>query len=406
VSTAWERRLALACLAFGFGALPCYPALIFLAALAPPGVSVLPPSVARIVLALAVLAAIVLYALTLRHETASRVMLRAILAYIGGWAISGALGLDPATALLFVLVGLLSLAFHLGVVRYYHLPRASAVVFGSFLASGLAASLLGLAMVYAQRPPELYAIAHGRAVSTFVVPGELAGYLCFLVPVGAGIALTARRGWLRALGAAAALSGSVAMWLTYSRAGIYGLSVGIAFFIFMQRRRWWVALTLVLALALEARWLLGFDDHHNPGEDFTRLPIWHAAVRAIELFPLSGVGPGAFRHAYALLEGPSSVTQAFHAHSYLLTAFAETGVLGVATLLALWWCFGRELVRRLRAADGRARLLALALTAGFVATWVQGAVDFVQIVIFGCWIPFMAVTLEVARDGTGEPAVE
>jgi len=399
----WERRLALACLAFAFGALPCYPALIFLAALTPPGVSILPPSVARIVLALLLLAAIILYALTLRRATGSRVMLRPILVYIGGWAISGFLGLDPATAVLFVLVGLLSLAVHLGVTRYYLLPQASAVVFGSFLAGGLAASLLGLAMVYTQRPPELYALAHGRAVSTFIVPGELAGYLCFLVPAGCGVALAARRGWLRALGAAAAVAGTAAMWLTYSRAGIYGLSVGAAFFIFMQRRRWWVALTLVLALALEARWLLGFDDHHNPGEDFTRLPIWHAALRAIELFPLTGVGPGAFRHAYPLLEGPSSVPQAFHAHSYLLTALAETGVLGVATLLALWWCFGRELVRRLRAANGRVRLLALALTAGFIATWVQGAVDFVQIVIFGCWIPFMALTLEVAQPGTAEP---
>jgi len=403
VSPIAERRLALACLAFGFGALPAFPALIFVAALAPPGISILPPSVARVVLALAVLGALVVYAMALRREMAWGVMLRPILVYIGGWAIAAALGLDPATGMLFVLVGLLSLALYVAVTRYYLLPHASVAVFASFLASGLAATLLGLAMVVTQRPADLYVIVHGRAVSTFIVPGEFAGYLCFLVPVGFGIALVSRRGWLRVLGGVAAGAGLAAMWLTYSRAGIFGLSVGIAFFIFMQRRRWWLALTLVVALLLEARWLLGFDDHHNPGEDFTRLPIWHAALRAIELFPLTGVGPGAFRHAYPLLEGPSSVAQAFHAHSYLLTAFAETGVLGIATLLALWWCFGRELVRRLRVADGRARMLALALTAGFVATWVQGAVDFVQIVIFGCWIPFMALTLAVAQPVGAEP---
>jgi putative inorganic carbon (HCO3(-)) transporter len=402
MSVDWERRVALAGLAFGFGAIPLFPALIFLAALVPPGVSVVPPIVARVVLALAVLGAIAMYGLTLRRGTAWPVTVRAILVYIGGWAVAGFLGLDPATGVLFVLAGTLALSLYLGVEKYYRMPRASAVVLGSFLASGLAAALLGLVMVATRRPAELYTLAHGRAVSSFIVPGELAGYLCFLVPTGAGVALAARRGWLRALGAAAAVAGVAAMWMTYSRAGIYGLSVGAAFFIFMQRRRWWLALLLVVALALEARWLIGFDDHHNPGEDFTRLPIWHAALRAIELFPLTGVGPGAFRHVYPFLEGSSSVQQAFHAHSYLLTAFAETGALGIATLLALWWCFGRELVRRLRVADGSTRTFALALTAGFVATWVQGAVDFVQVVVFACWIPFMALTLEAARHGTAD----
>jgi len=39
------------------------------------------------------------------------------------------------------------------------------------------------------------------------------------------------------------------------------------------------------------------------------------------------------------------------------------------------------------------------LTAGFIATLVQGSVDFVQVVILACWLPCMALALAAARHG-------
>ena len=56
----------------------------------------------------------------------------------------------------------------------------------------------------------------------------------------------------------------------------------------------------------------------------------------------------------------------------------------------------------LRGVDGARRTLALAIVAGFVATWAQGTLDFIQVVILGCWIPFMAVALGAAQYGLGE----
>ncbi len=38
-------------------------------------------------------------------------------------------------------------------------------------------------MVLLRLPATLYSVANGRAVGTFVLPGELAGYLHFLIPI-------------------------------------------------------------------------------------------------------------------------------------------------------------------------------------------------------------------------------
>ncbi len=399
-----KSATALGCIAFGFAVIPCYPSLISLADVNPPGISLIPPSLARVLLSALLVGAIALF-VSLDARRARSSLSLPIALYLGAWVISALFGLDPLTGLLFLGAGLLTFLLHLAIARYYATPPAAAAIYIAFLTSGLIVSLLGIALL-AQHDSPLYREVNGRAVATFIVPGEFAGYLCFLVPIGAGVAFASRRLPMRVLGAAAALVGTIALWSTYSRAGIFGLSVGAASFIYFagrytEWRRWWVALLLLLALALEGRWLLGFNEHHNPGETFVRLPIWSAAARTVALFPLTGTGPGAFRHVFASLGPPSAVQSAFHAHSYLLTVVAETGLVGIVTVGILWWSFARELRRALADAEPRARLLALAIGSGFVATWVQGAVDFVQIVVLALWLPCMALGLATARDGTG-----
>ncbi len=59
--------------------------------------------------------------------------------------------------------------------------------------------------------------------------------------------------------------------------------------------------------------------------------------------------------------------------------------------------------RALRGAEGARRTMGLAILSGFVATWAQSSLDFIQVVILGCWIPFMALALGAARYGLGEP---
>ena len=66
-------------------------------------------------------------------------------------------------------------------------------LFTTFLLTGTLVSLLALLMVALRRPALLYAMVHGRATATFIVPGELAGYLLLLIPTALGVALVAAR---------------------------------------------------------------------------------------------------------------------------------------------------------------------------------------------------------------------
>jgi O-antigen ligase len=402
---AFERPgiVALIVLAFGFAAFPAYPAFISLASLSPPGVSLIPRGVALVILAFCAAGALFLAADAVRRKPPLPPTFWPICAYVGGWFVAAVFGFDPVTGLLFVADGLLVLVFHLSIARFYGDARAATTMLTAFLASGALVSILGIAMLVARRPAIIYAVGHGRAIGTFVVPGEFAGYLLFLIPTAVGVALVSRRPWLRGLAALAALAGVVALAATYSRAGWLGFAVGGAFFIFMQRRSALLGAVLGLALVVGLVTISVFNGHHNPSEYFTRLGIWRAGLRTAQLFPVTGVGPGGFRLVYPALRPPDGEPTAFHAHNYVLTSFAETGLVGLATLGALWYCFARAMRGAMRGADGRRRTFALAIVAGFVATWAQGTLDFTQVVILGIWIPFMAVALGAAQFGLGEP---
>jgi O-antigen ligase len=405
VSAALARpgTLRLAVLAFGFAAFPLYPAFISLSSVSPPGVSLVPRPMAIVLLAACVVGAVILTADAIRTRARLPATFWPVAAYVGGWFVAAVFGFDPATGLLFVADGLLVLVFHLSIARFYPDPRAALTMMTAFLLSGTAVSLLGIGMMLSRRPAIIYAVGHGRAIGTFVVPGEFAGYLLFLIPTAVGVAMVARNRWLRWLSGAAAVVGAVALAGTYSRAGWLGFAVGGAFFIFMQRRSALLGLVLTGLLAIGLITISVYNGHHNPSEYFTRLSIWRTGMRTVQLFPVTGVGPGGFRLVYPALRPPDGEPTAFHAHSYVLTSFAETGLVGLATLIALWWWFARELSAVMRGAEGARRTLGLAIAAGFVATWAQGTLDFIQVVILGCWIPFMALALGAAQYGLGEP---
>jgi O-antigen ligase len=394
--------LTRALLAFGFAAIPLYPSFISLSSVSPPGVSLVPPLLALALLGVCIAGALLLVRATVRAGGPLPVTFWPIAAYIGGWAIAALFGFDPRTGFLFVLDGALVLAFHCAIARYYDDRAAATAMYSGLLASGALVSILGLALVALKRPALLYAISHGRATATFVVPGEFAGYLLMLVPTAVGVALVSKRPWLRALAWTAAATGLAALVATFSRAGLAGLVAGGLFAAVAGRRTRRGALAGTAVLAAVAVAAFAYDAHHNPADDFSRLSIWRTGLRAVELFGLTGVGPGAFRHVYPLLRPPNGEPSAFHAHSYLLTSAAETGLVGMTTLAFMWWSAGRAFVRELAGAPPPARILGVAFASAFVATWVQGSIDFIQVVILGCWIPFMALALGAARRGLVE----
>jgi O-antigen ligase len=181
-----------------------------------------------------------------------------------------------------------------------------------------------------------------------------------------------------------------------------GLAAAAAFLIAMRTRRTGAAALVVIAGVLVV--LLLFNAHHDPSEDYTRLSIWHTAIQIVDRFTLTGVGPFNFSRLYAALRAPDGDPTAFHAHNLYLTFFAEFGIVGLLTVVWTMWRFAAELRRRLRAAQPPDALLSLSVTAGLLGVAVQGLIDTVSLVIFGLWMPIMALALASAQGADPELA--
>lgn len=395
------RRLLPGAFAFTYFVVPLFPPFITLTAVTIPGVSLVPRSFA--IALLAAMAAIAVYAgiMLLQRPVQRPPTMLPLLGWLGAALISALLGFNPAGGVLFIGIFGLGVIWHLALLRYYTQPGVSRAIFWSYLLSGTLASLAAIVMVLARVPADQYTIGHGRAIGTFILPGELAGYLIIFLPIAFAVARVTRENSLRVLAVSALVLGTAALALTFSRAGWMGFAAAVAYLAFASGsvRRRYAPLFLLAGLAAV---LIVFNAHHNPAENYTRLSIWQAGIDIVRRFPLTGVGPFDFARIYPLVRLPDGDLTAFHAHSFLLTIFAEMGIVGVVAVLIAWWRFGVALREELRASKPAHALLALAIAAGLAGTWVQGLIDTVSVVIFGLWLPSMALALAVARYGMGE----
>jgi putative inorganic carbon (hco3(-)) transporter len=388
-----------------FAVVPLFPSFIAMTGVQFPGVSLLPTAAVLGVMALCVLLAAYALAMFARYPlTGAQPLLLPLLAMFGAGLLSGLLGFDPAAGLLFTFIGGFGIIWHCSVMRFYADRNAAETIFWAYLLSGALASAAAIAMVATRFPASLYAIQHGRATGTFILPGELAGYLIVFLPMAYALGCVARQRSLRALAWIALVLGLAALALTYSRAGWMGFAAAFAFLLALRVRHGVGAAALVVAGGLLAVVLL-FNAHHNPSEDYTRISIWQTATQIIDRFPLTGVGPFNFSRLYALLRAPDGDPTAFHAHSLYLTFFAEFGIVGLATVAWTMWRFALELRRRIAEASAPNVFLALSIAAGLVGVAVQGLIDTVSVVIFGLWFPTIALALAAAKGGEPGPTI-
>ncbi|HEY9179527.1 MAG TPA: O-antigen ligase family protein [Candidatus Baltobacteraceae bacterium] len=380
---------------------PLFPPFITLTAVTIPGVSLLPPSFAIVLLAVMTCIAVYGTALLMRRPIERPPTLAPLLGWVAAAFIAAVLGFNPLGGMLFIGIFGLGVIWHLAVLRYYTYPGVNHAIFWSYLLSGALASLAAIVMVIARIPADQYTIGHGRAIGTFILPGELAGYLIIFLPIAFAVARVTASTALRVLALCALVMGTAAFALTFSRAGWMGFAAAVAFYAFatgIVRRRY----APLIVLAGLAAVLVVFNAHHNPAENYTRLSIWQAGLEIVRRFPLTGVGPFDFARIYPLVRLPDGDLTAFHAHSFLLTIFAETGIAGIVAVLWAWIRFAVILREQLRRARPAHATLALAVAAGLVGTWVQGLIDTVSVVLFGLWLPSMALALVLAEHGLGE----
>ncbi|MDP9025544.1 MAG: O-antigen ligase family protein, partial [Candidatus Eremiobacteraeota bacterium] len=314
------HRLAPVVLGIAFFLIPLFPAFITLTGAGVPGVSLLPKPLALTLLAVACAIA-VYFALLLTTPQRERERLREptvipLAMFPLAAAVAALFGLDARAGALFIAILTAGLMWHVVVLRFFRDPIVATAIYGSFLASGALAAAAAVVMVLTKTPAAVYTVGHGRAIGTFIVPGELAGYLIVYLPFAYAIATGAPRR-LRIVARAGLALGAAAFVLTFSRAGWVGMAAAIAFFVFVQQGRRGVRYAIaVVGVAVVALGVV-FNSHHDPSENFTRISIWQAALAMIARFPLTGVGPFEFSTLYGLVRLPDAEPTAFHAHSFL-----------------------------------------------------------------------------------------
>jgi O-antigen ligase len=386
-----------------WASIPFFPSFITLTNVAFPGVSIVPLPLAEALLGAMLVLAVVGSFMLLMPPRQKPTLLYPLLAWLGASVLSLVFGLNLRDGSVFIVIFALAMIWHAHIDRFYDLPGIARGIWWAFLVSGTLACLVAIVMVRTRIPATEYVIANGRAVGTFVLPGELAGYLLFFLPIAYALGRSAKNAALRALAWVGLGCGTVAMVLTFSRTGWVGLSAGIACMVVLQSRngraRFVQAAAIVLAtLAIV---LLLFNEHHNPSENYTRVSIWQAAIGVIDRFPLTGVGPFGFSKIYPLVRLPGGDLTAFHAHSMYLTFLAELGIVGFLAFCWVIWSFTRAWYARMRMAP-QPSLLASAIAAGVLGALVQGLIDTVSVVIFGLLLPMLAAGLAAARSGTGD----
>jgi len=134
---------------------------------------------------------------------------------------------------------------------------------------------------------------------------------------------------------------------------------------------------------------------------------WTTGVRTWLAFPLTGVGPLAFRRTYDVVRPPEApggeAPVAFDPHSLPLAYLDESGLVGLIALLWCWSVYVREIPRVLRGADPRRRALVYALVGGLIALNVHVLVNTISI-YFALATQGAALALALAQRDLDAPA--
>ncbi len=264
----------------------------------------------------------------------------------------------------------------------------------------------------------LYSLILGgetRASGPQADPNDLAYFLVAAIPLLSLAGRTLRRRITVALGGAVLVAGAMA---TFSRGGGLGLTAAVGW-LALRRVLPWRA--LVASAAVVALLGLGTLLFAGPGIERavqektfiaasnvdTRELRWQAAARMVAEHPLSGVGPGGFREAYAAESRNAEINeQTPVAHNMYLEVAAELGLPGFALFAAVIGlaAVSSERTVRLAAPSSPARTEAVAIQASLLAVLVTSTFLSEQYYLPLWSLAALAVAAEirVRREDRGE----
>jgi O-antigen ligase len=233
--------------------------------------------------------------------------------------------------------------------------------------------------------------AYGVGRPFFTEHGTYSAYLAMILPMAILYAVECR-GRARMWYAAASLAIGLGIAFSFTRAA--WLSLLIVLPVTAGLWAWWrrsakpfavlAGLAILIAVAIVGVGAGGRITRHaesiaerENASNLERFNRWMAAAGMTKDRPWLGVGYGAYAASYPQYRRKVIITESAYqhmgAHSEPLRMLSETGVLGFLT--SIWFLFAATALGVrvfLRAADGRARLLALAMLAGFGTYAVHG----------------------------------
>jgi putative inorganic carbon (hco3(-)) transporter len=290
--------------------------------------------------------------------------------------------------------------------------RASWVLVGLFLA-GVVEVALGAYQFLRQVGPKEFILMGRfmRAYGTFNQPNPYAGYLGYLAPVAASLALgglgrwwTTRRTrdfWLFLTCGAAALAIVAGMGMSWSRGAWLGLGAALIAVVILRSRRYApviaaaVAVLVVALVLFGTAWLpnsvtrrlsdLGLYSadvdlaHIEVTDDnfavLERLGHWQAGTAMFNDHPWLGVGVGNYGAAYPTYAPPHFYNALGHAHNIYLNFLAETGILGEIAFGVFWVTAFWTAWRAARGGRGNYAALAVGVLGSLVYLSVHSLFD-------------------------------
>jgi O-antigen ligase len=312
-----------------------------------------------------------------------------------GWALiclESALAIDLGIKQILQLVGgLIFASVMVGVCRSMKDLRW---VMGGLTVFGTIISLVALSSAGNIRAFLGGSVVEGRLQGAFDQPNQLGAFCAVTLFIAIGLigGAVTRRGRI-----AASLAGIVivaGLLLSLSRGAWVGTGLAMLFLFFAMPEFRRTLITVGLPVLLVAL-LFGAFNPDAPQVEVVgarvksltllspydaRDQIWAEALREMSEEPITGYGPGSFPVASVRSASESATVFAGHAHNFLLTWGAETGIIGVLIILAFCWALvviGHRALKatRLRA-NRRDRMLISGIAGSLISVFGQGFVDY------------------------------
>jgi len=273
--------------------------------------------------------------------------------------------------------------------------------------AAVAVAVLGLAQFLVGNGKFLWVYAHPSRDTLHAVKAMFANenHCAHLLALGIPALIWSLARWpkrLRAQARSTSLAGLLgtalavtvfAGMLTFSRGGLIVIVLAAATMIGLLAckqaidRRVWLLLAGGGLLAGAALLVHGYEPLRGEVETLASLDkldahggrqkLWRAEFLAFQQAPIVGVGVGSCREVYPAFFPDYSNVYFSHGESAFVQVLMESGVLGLALLLAGLALAGRWCSLALRGLDGSAYVASAAATAGLVVSVVHSAWDFV-----------------------------